>query len=437
MTAEDERSRKIQQTLDKSKKDQFLKAAENFPNTSQMTFGDYQILAFLTARTAGKQLLEVCLSVLWQLGAELMRRFLPEIELDLNRSVVDRKVNVILGEIAWHVAAVASLYHLSLDDVAVFNQRKLNFRQNRADPTPLHDEFYPAQEQLPRQFEVTFVSVGPGRTRMYMNGRQMGNELTDNAYDADGYRFHDVMHLANAAMLGWSPVLRSMLGRKRRSTPEVDEVEDGARARIVEELIIKAVHAEGERLARARHPEMDPEQLRLFENSADLTFRLLKTIRSFAAGLEVESNRYWEWEEAILRGFDLFYEIRRNGQGRVRVDLEQKSLEFSPCVHLDIPGTVCGMGADVIEASRANEAGLADSLRRATLAALGEPPSVSNLSLIDVDLSLESAPRVQVQGDLRCALWRSRVVALRAMVARGAAHVNCTVLALADPSARD
>src|SRR2546425_1996035 len=51
--------------------------------------------------------------------------------------------------------------------------------------------------------------------------------IQDNAYDDDGYRFHDVFHFAHLAILGWSPVLRKLLKRKRRNDVLVDEVEDG------------------------------------------------------------------------------------------------------------------------------------------------------------------------------------------------------------------
>jgi hypothetical protein len=40
------------------------------------------------------------------------------------------------------------------------------------------------------------------------NGVNIGDRLTDNKLEKDDYRFHDVFHLANAAILGWSPVLR-------------------------------------------------------------------------------------------------------------------------------------------------------------------------------------------------------------------------------------
>lgn len=51
------------------------------------------------------------------------------------------------------------------------------------------------------------------------------------------YRFHDVFHLAYAAVLGWSPVLRALLKCKRKSHPWLDENQDGARAILIEEGI--------------------------------------------------------------------------------------------------------------------------------------------------------------------------------------------------------
>jgi hypothetical protein len=71
----------------------------------------------------------------------------------------------------------------------------------------------------------------------------MGQELDDNVHEADGYRFHDVFHLACAAVLGWSPVTRRNLKRKRRSVDAMDRNEDGGRATVVEEGISALVFA--------------------------------------------------------------------------------------------------------------------------------------------------------------------------------------------------
>jgi len=104
----DERAQKIATSLDPAKRVAFLEAAKSFPPATGYTFDAYQNLAFMTARTDGRVLLEVCLAVLWQLGAELLRVTLPKIEIALNRNVADRDPNVVLGEVAWHLSAMAS-----------------------------------------------------------------------------------------------------------------------------------------------------------------------------------------------------------------------------------------------------------------------------------------------------------------------------------------
>src|SRR5690606_16886041 len=184
---------------------------------------------------------------------------------------------------------------------------KIPDRWDRSARTPLHDEGFPEKERFPRRFQVEFMSAGPGRSRMMLEGAQLGDDLTDNAYHDDGYRFHDVMHLANVAKLGWSPVLRSLMARKRKSDPEVDEVEDGARARIVEEAVVKAIHAEGVRLAAVRAVgATGPVQL--FPGSGDISFSFLKGIRALVTDLEVAKNRLSEWEAAILDGYAVFHQ---------------------------------------------------------------------------------------------------------------------------------
>ena len=48
-------------------------------------------------------------------------------------------------------------------------------------------------------------------------GRALADHfLTDNAHVKDGYGYHDVIHLAFAAVLGWSPLVRRMLKAKRK-----------------------------------------------------------------------------------------------------------------------------------------------------------------------------------------------------------------------------
>ena len=101
----DERARRIGDVLNPENRAAFLKRAAEIPTSeSGMELDEYQEVAFLTARTEGRTLVEVCLAVLTQLCAELFRIKLPEVELSLNQNVADRCVPDVLGEMAWHIA---------------------------------------------------------------------------------------------------------------------------------------------------------------------------------------------------------------------------------------------------------------------------------------------------------------------------------------------
>jgi len=92
---------------------------------------------------------------------------------------------------------------------------------------PLYDENYDRDEQLPRRIVMQFVETKLGGKKYVLqkcNGVNIGDRLTDNKLEPDDYRFHDVFHLAYAAILGWSPVLRALFKVKRKSRPEVDEI---------------------------------------------------------------------------------------------------------------------------------------------------------------------------------------------------------------------
>jgi NTP pyrophosphatase (non-canonical NTP hydrolase) len=440
--ADDARAERLRRELDPTKRTEFLKAAASFPKlTRNMCFEDYQAIAYLTARTRGRTLAEVCLAVLWQLGAQLLRCKLPDSEIELNDAVTDRLTNDLLGGVAWHVSALASLYGLSLGDIARENMEKVGQRYDRGEPTPLHDIGFPSTEQLPRRFKVGVVTVGRGRSRMYLEGRRLGDELTDNAYADDGYRFHDVMHLANAAKLGWSPVLRSLLGRKRKSDPKVDEVEDGARARIVEEAVIKAIHSEGLRLAGLRVPGSTEAEQRLFLNASEISNHFLDFIRSCATDLEVNKNRSWEWEAAIVEGYRIFHSLRQEGQGTITVDLDARTIEFRPEVEIPLSGRVAGLGSahGVLEVSDEGTPPLGQDparervMKRAILSALGgldtDAGNLPDLSVTELGGGLVS---VKASGAVEEAMWDRRVVAVRTTMTEEAGRLHCTALAMSD-----
>jgi NTP pyrophosphatase (non-canonical NTP hydrolase) len=180
------------------------------------------------------------------------------------------------------------------------------------------DEAFPADERLPRHMVFDFSERKTGTNTfvvLQLNGVNVGDRLTDNRRLQDDYRFHDVFHLAHAAVLGWSPTLRGMLKRKRKSDPRVDQNEDGARAILIEEGISSWIfnHA-----ARAM----------FYRSTTSLDFDLLKSVREFVQGYEVEARPMWQWEVAILEGFRVFRLLKEHRGGQVAVDLDAHTLTF-------------------------------------------------------------------------------------------------------------
>ena len=227
-----------------------------------------------------------------------------------------------LGDILWYVANVATKFNLDLDRIAHDNLEKArSLFGSKARSTPHYfDEELPDHEQLPRAFTVEFMKgdskLSPS-VRVVIAGNAFGAELTDNAYEDDGYRFHDVFHLGYAACLGWSPVTRSLLKRKRKHNTKVDEVQDGGRAQVIEEGIAALVHSYA-----SKHKDLNGVE--------ELNFSLLRTIRSMVGHLEVAVRTPGEWQQAILEGYSVWRQLRDHGAGKVNVDLVHRRLSFHP-----------------------------------------------------------------------------------------------------------
>jgi MazG C-terminal domain len=184
---------------------------------------------------------------------------------------------------------------------------------------PLFDDAYPEEERLPRRLVIEFRErTASDRLQVMLrcNGLNIGDRITDNAHQLDGYRYHDVFHLAHAAHLGWSPVLRALLRCKRKSNRRVDEVEDGARAIVLEEAITAMIYG------RAK-------ELSFFEGLDHLDFDLLKMISDFTVGLEVAAVPYWQWEASILDGYRAFRTLREHRGGCVEIDLKAHRITWS------------------------------------------------------------------------------------------------------------
>lgn len=226
-----------------------------------------------------------------------------------------------LVEIFRALLVAADGAEVSLEEAARRNVEKAFGRwPDRLDWGNLFDANYPMEEQLPRRAAFVFTERqvdGRDYVVQQLNGVNIGSRLTDNRLEPDDYRFHDVFHLAFAAVLGWSPTLRSLLKLKRKSKPEVDENEDGARASIIEEGISTWIFNHG-----VRNKD--------FRNADSLDYGLLKAVRELVRGYEVENRPLWQWERAILEGFRIFRELRQHRGGAVTIDLNERTITFEP-----------------------------------------------------------------------------------------------------------
>jgi len=230
-----------------------------------------------------------------------------------------------LGDLLWYVANVASKFDLDLEEIAEGNLKKCRARWRWRDSQQagfkmtghIFDRNFPQHERLPRKFAVEITEVSEDslvKMKAFVNGQQIGNDLTDNSYTNDGYRFHDVFHLAYAGVLGWSPVTRQLLGGcKRKSNPKVDEVEDGGRAKVIEEGISALVFSYA-------------KDHNFLEGVSAIDYQLLKTIKNMTSHLEVAQCSLGDWEKAILMGYQVWRQVENNQGGTVVVDLDARSI---------------------------------------------------------------------------------------------------------------
>ncbi|MHB2025083.1 MAG: pyrophosphatase [Elusimicrobiota bacterium] len=205
------------------------------------------------------------------------------------------------------LADVAKQAGMTLEQAARANQSKTGSRwPAKREFHPLFDDGFPSEDQLPRVLTIEFLERQRGsRAEIVLRcqGLNIGDRLTDNIANEDGYRYHDIFHFAYAVFLGWSPVTRALLRCKRKSRPEVDENQDGARALILEEAVSAVV------FGRAK-------QMKYFEGASHVDYDLLKSVREFVRGYEIEQIPMWQWEVAILEGARLF-RLLRDGRGGV------------------------------------------------------------------------------------------------------------------------
>lgn len=232
-----------------------------------------------------------------------------------------------LGDLFWYAAALARRCNLDLDDVLADNLRKTKERFHRPatlPPHPLFDEGRAPSEQIPRNFDITFVETvehDRGRepvpvVRIYRGTDAVGDPLDDNSDDSDDYRYHDALHLGHLAVLGWSPTMRGLLGVKRSSDRDLDRVQDGGRSVVVEEGLTAYVFS-----VAVSHS--------LFATIDRVPVDVIKACQKMTAHLEVSRRSAMDWEYAILAGYRVFRELQHHRGGTVHVDLNDRVLTFT------------------------------------------------------------------------------------------------------------
>lgn len=208
---------------------------------------------------------------------------------------------------------------VSFGEVARSNLKKTRgrFISPELSELPLFDDDFKEEEQLPYEFEIEISQRESGLSYLRYNGVFIGDPLTDNIIDEDGYRFHDVFHFAHAAILHWSPVMRSLIKQKRKSDKIIDQAQDGGRAIVVEEGLTAWIFS--------RAKELD-----FFESNQTVSFDMLKTIADFVRGYEVDRCPLSLWEHAIIQGYAVFREVRANNGGVVIGNRNTRTIRYRP-----------------------------------------------------------------------------------------------------------
>jgi NTP pyrophosphatase (non-canonical NTP hydrolase) len=209
--------------------------------------------------------------------------------------------------------------NLSLHSIITSNADKARgrFIKPEISTLPTFDDGFEPEESLPHEFRIEIRERANGKSYMKWKGVFIGDPLTDNISDNDGYRFHDVFHFAHAAILHWSPVFRALIKHKRKSDPETDENQDSGRAIVIEEGISAYIFSHA-------------KQMNFWEGQDKVSFDLLKTISSFVRGYEVQECPLYMWEKAILDGYAVFRELRKSKGGIIVGNLKERSIQFEP-----------------------------------------------------------------------------------------------------------
>lgn len=290
-----------------------------------MEFNSYQAEAAKTIQknAPDEKLIEIVpfLGIIGEIGSVVSQL---KIKLRDGKAYVayKKKLAEELGDVLWYISAIASQNGLELESIAHENLAKITDRFVTTETSAYKDfdSSYPEPERFPEEFEIEFQSyTEEGKKKLKIidkrDGTAIGDPLTDNSYIEDGYRFHDIFHYGYLAILGWSPVIRKLLNKKRKSKSEIDENEDGARAQIIEEMVSLYIYSHA----------LEHDLLK-YSNSVDSG--IIKKVKSLVGNIEVKGCSGKQWERAILASYKVYNELTSNDGGRVLVSKKNRSLIY-------------------------------------------------------------------------------------------------------------
>ncbi|MDN7427944.1 nucleoside triphosphate pyrophosphohydrolase family protein [Burkholderia sp. AU45388] len=293
-----------------------------------MRLNEYQQRANATDQVSDTQRIEALMTPVLGLSGRagaLSTEYLRYLRDGAAYQAFRQRTGEVLGDLLWYVSNIAHKNDLTLEDIARQNLEKTSNRWDRGTGeeagAPDFDGAFPDNERFPRLFTVdvtaTRKSDGTSAVSLSYNGKPFGDPLTDNAEDEDGYRFHDIFHLAFVSHLGWSPVLRGRLffNCKRKSSPTVDEVEDGGRAAVIDEAIAALIFNEAQKNS-------------YYEGVNSVSIQLLQLIGQLTGHLEVSRCTMAQWEQAILNAFAVWRRVCREPSGRLMGNRETRRIEY-------------------------------------------------------------------------------------------------------------
>ena len=231
-----------------------------------------------------------------------------------------------LGDLLWYVSNLATKFDLDLNEIAQSNLKKTKEHWCKSrNKRKLYDANLPLKQKLPRTFSYKFYQIKNGKKKIRLKdaktNKDIGELLTDNSYEENDYRYHDVMHMTFMACFGWSPVFRKLLRSKKlkiikNRTGERSEVEDGGRAQIIEEAIIHLIYVYAS------------QNNFLQSKNCIIDWQFLRLIKNMTSGLEVSDKTTYDWNKALKLGFKNWKKLIDNNGGIIEGDLNKGTINY-------------------------------------------------------------------------------------------------------------